>query len=52
MLEPTKEKNMHDHVVYGAVLGWVYVSVARKTAERKTPVWQGDPHSWTSRSQQ
>lgn len=40
------------HVVYGAVLGWVYVSVARKTAERKTPVRQDDPHSRTSRSQQ
>ncbi|TCO77875.1 hypothetical protein [Chromatocurvus halotolerans] len=33
------------HIVYGAVLGLVYVSVARKTAEGVTPARQGNPHS-------
>ena len=42
------------HVVYGAVLAWVYVSIARKTAEGKTtegmrPVRQDEPKPQTSR---
>ncbi len=40
------------HIVYGAVLGWVYVLVVHKTAEPKKPVRQSDTHSQTSRSQQ
>lgn len=40
------------HIVYGAVLGWVYVSVARKTADSTTPVQRDEPTSRTSRTSQ
>lgn len=32
------------HLGDSVMLGWVYVSVARKTAEGITPVRQDDPH--------
>ncbi|MCA1779265.1 MAG: hypothetical protein LC637_07780 [Xanthomonadaceae bacterium] len=39
------------HLVFGAVLGWVYVSVARKSAENMTSVHQDDPDARTARPQ-
>lgn len=38
------------HLVYGAVLGWVYVSVAHKAAGDRTADRQDDSHLQTSRT--